>query len=389
MKSRWRAVALSSVVLGLIAATSADDAEADLRAACRSTGPNTVVCRVDEPTVNGQYNTSNREYREVQLRPGDKVTVNAGGCVQTGGHGRTWKRYVNPSGSNSDRLYHGLLSVPFGGIYEKPIGEYVRSGFTVAKNAGRPAGGGYVDATQMYLQLGYQDDEYGDNGYYSHDDGTEDQCRGVGNAFVELTITHDPSVAWPPLPVQSDGVKDGDETDVDCGGSVAKACTDGKSCHADKDCTSGTCAVDRCVPKLPCADVCTWSVDLEMCARGQPDDGFKHICSMADPGKGISGISAPAPSTVRLIKQDRAVSDANGHIGLTFQACRGATNPYSINASGYHLQGGEGGQACVSGWTVLARDVPAPQSKIAVVTPPPKSPPKGPPPPPRGRGNLR
>jgi hypothetical protein len=38
------------------------------------------------------------------------------------------------------------------------------------------------------LVLGYEDDGYSDNGYYAHDDGTGNQCKGVGNAFVSLTI---------------------------------------------------------------------------------------------------------------------------------------------------------------------------------------------------------
>ena len=54
-----------------------------------------------------------------------------------------------------------------------------------------PAG---VDTAQLFLRLGYEDDGYGDNGYYSHDDGTQDQCKNVGNASVSLTIVHGPPV---------------------------------------------------------------------------------------------------------------------------------------------------------------------------------------------------
>ncbi len=44
-----------------------------------------------------------------------------------------------------------------------------------------------------------------------------------------------------------DGVRNGDETDVDCGGSCAR-CDEGDACEAATDCTSGVCAGDRCVP---------------------------------------------------------------------------------------------------------------------------------------------
>jgi hypothetical protein len=39
------------------------------------------------------------------------------------------------------------------------------------------------------LVLGYDDDAYGDNGYYSHDNGTGNQCLNSVNAFVEIVIT--------------------------------------------------------------------------------------------------------------------------------------------------------------------------------------------------------
>ncbi|MEM3585371.1 MAG: MopE-related protein [Candidatus Woesearchaeota archaeon] len=44
-----------------------------------------------------------------------------------------------------------------------------------------------------------------------------------------------------------DGKKDGDETDVDCGGSCAP-CTEGKACEGDLDCESGNCKDRRCAP---------------------------------------------------------------------------------------------------------------------------------------------
>jgi hypothetical protein len=40
-------------------------------------------------------------------------------------------------------------------------------------------------------------------------------------------------------------VKNGTETDVDCGGVCAQ-CTSGKHCLANNDCTSGTCNQGFC-----------------------------------------------------------------------------------------------------------------------------------------------
>jgi hypothetical protein len=47
-------------------------------------------------------------------------------------------------------------------------------------------------------------------------------------------------------PTPADGVKDNDETDVDCGGSKAPACADGKGCLVGADCTSGVCTGGIC-----------------------------------------------------------------------------------------------------------------------------------------------
>jgi len=45
-----------------------------------------------------------------------------------------------------------------------------------------------------------------------------------------------------------DGVKNGDETDSDCGGSVAPPCQALEACKADADCESGSCKDSACTP---------------------------------------------------------------------------------------------------------------------------------------------
>jgi hypothetical protein len=127
----------------------------------------TRICNVNEPVVNEPSSVYN-----IQFNAGDRVTVNAGGCVQTGGRGKTWKRYVDPSSSNG--LYHGTMFLPG-----------VTSGLTELRFL---VGNTYTLTAGGSLFLGYEDDNYTDNGYYSHDDGTNDQCKNVGNAFVSLTI---------------------------------------------------------------------------------------------------------------------------------------------------------------------------------------------------------
>ena len=56
------------------------------------------------------------------------------------------------------------------------------------------------------------------------------------------------SVAVPPTnPTCDDGIANGDETDVDCGGSCANDCALGEACLSGADCVSTVCTNNRCV----------------------------------------------------------------------------------------------------------------------------------------------
>jgi hypothetical protein len=144
-----------------------------------------VLCRVDEPNVRERLTP----YLDIPFETGDSVTINAGGCAQTGGIGATWKRYVNPQGPNSGQLYHGLILIPGVTPGMPGVGNdgLVRISSLLGQTVQIPAG---IPPGQLFLRLGYEDDDYSDNGYWGHDDGTGNQCRNVGNAFVVLDIEH-------------------------------------------------------------------------------------------------------------------------------------------------------------------------------------------------------
>jgi hypothetical protein len=132
-----------------------------------------TVWRISSPNVVQKTTT----YPSIAVVAGDSVQLFAGGCVQTGGHGFTWKRYVNPSGPKSDHYYHGMVGIP---------------GMTTGLERVQQFG---LDTPHPVtasgpLTLGYEDDNYGDNGYWGHDNGTGDQCKNVSNAFVIVAITH-------------------------------------------------------------------------------------------------------------------------------------------------------------------------------------------------------
>ena len=148
--------------------------------------PNVEIVHIRQPDVKRSLTS----YPQIAFAPGDWVIVNASGCVQTGGVGDTWKRYVNPSGEDSDRYYFGEIwipgatgvMIPIAGIVGKPL--HVTSG---------------TGSAGLFLRLGYSDDNYDDNGYQDHDNGTENQCAGAdgGAAEVTLTITHNAATPAP------------------------------------------------------------------------------------------------------------------------------------------------------------------------------------------------
>jgi hypothetical protein len=54
------------------------------------------------------------------------------------------------------------------------------------------------------------------------------------------------NVCKQPIPQCNDGLKNGNETDVDCGGGTCAKCSDGKLCLQASDCQSGQCSGNRC-----------------------------------------------------------------------------------------------------------------------------------------------
>lgn len=142
--------------------------------------PTNTVWRIYQPNVKIQCSS----YPTIAFAAGDILNFDAGGAVQTGGSGATWKLYVNPQGPNSDRLYHGEIQIP------NVINQLTRfSNLKMNQN--------YTLTSGSYLMLGYQDDNYSDNGYYAHDDGTGNQARNVGSAWVIVSVGHHGTVPPP------------------------------------------------------------------------------------------------------------------------------------------------------------------------------------------------
>jgi hypothetical protein len=150
-----------------------------------------IAWRIGEPNVKQPVT----EYPMVHFQAGDTIILHAGGCVQTGGAGKTWKSYVHPQGDDAERLYSGTVYIP--GVVPEGATQYQRIGGFLDRPLPVPANifqNPKIKPTNLYLRLGYEDDGYSDNGYYSHDDGNNNQCKGVGNAWVEVKIYHNPNL---------------------------------------------------------------------------------------------------------------------------------------------------------------------------------------------------
>ena len=137
---------------------------------------NTITWTINEPDVKRPSET----FSQIRFQKNDEIYITAGGCVQTGGHGKTWKRYVNPSGDNNAYFYFAKIQIPGVTYGLVRMEQFLNRKLSFPLNPDN----------NSYLILGYADDSYGDNGYSGHDDGTENQCKGVGNAWVKIVITH-------------------------------------------------------------------------------------------------------------------------------------------------------------------------------------------------------
>ena len=157
-------------------------------ASCQDNPGHTVTtCRIDRPVVTQRA----FQYRGIRFRPGDVVTIDAGGCVNVGASAGGWRRFVDPTGRNADRLYHALIRMPG----HPPGGGLVRLQTLVGRPLTIPTP---LPPGNSFLSLGYEDSDYRDNGYANHSDGIGGQCRSDrdgGPAWVALTIRHGSSVA--------------------------------------------------------------------------------------------------------------------------------------------------------------------------------------------------
>ena len=71
-------------------------------------------------------------------------------------------------------------------------------------------------------------------------------CTDLNNCGTSLNKPAE-TISCEALPFWQNNLKDRDETDIDCGGSQAPKCSDGKSCLVNNDCLSNNCYNSTCL----------------------------------------------------------------------------------------------------------------------------------------------
>lgn len=101
---------------------------------------------------------------------------------------------------------------------------------------------GVMDADETDVDCG------GSCGATCKDSGPQQKCLGAGDCISGVC---DSVAKTCTPPTCNDGIKNGSETDTDCGGAQCdaqnKTCADAKTCKANVDCTNGNCAANKCI----------------------------------------------------------------------------------------------------------------------------------------------
>ena len=88
-----------------------------------------------------------------------------------------------------------------------------------------------------------------------------------------------PTTPAPPAPdptgQSKNGTKDGDETDVDCGGTKAPGCANEKSCRVASDCVNNICTSGKCKPPAVATHYCE---QLAPCCNSLASTVEKFAC---------------------------------------------------------------------------------------------------------------
>jgi hypothetical protein len=144
-------------------------------------------------------------------------------------------------------------------------------------------------------------------------------------------------------PTCTDGVKNGPETDIDCGGSC-QPCADGKACAAAADCATQQCSGGTCC------------LTKEYAKESGPTQGQGELCCEAgddlvtysDCGSGSDHVVMPAGNCAFMVADDG--------VACAKITCRSSTCAKSCQGVGYQRSTGPvGGQVCCEDGDTLVK----------------------------------
>ncbi len=123
-----------------------------------------------------------------------------------------------------------------------------------------------------------------------------------------------------------DGTKNGTETDIDCGGPTAPACIDGKTCGVGDDCTSKVCTGGTCRAPSPTDNVKNGvETDIDCGGAGNPKCTTAKSCIAAtdctSDGCGYNFKCSPRRSCVSRNGGDTCGRGEVGQVGAAHESC--------------------------------------------------------------------
>jgi hypothetical protein len=128
-----------------------------------------------------------------------------------------------------------------------------RARIVTAASATQPVFLGYAGTTTLRMEAPFEGALLAPNARVAFGIGSGTAFRGTFKARIlevnpqsTIACAEGPGGGTPPAPTCADGVKNGSETDIDCGGPACVACTTGKACGVNEDCASNICTGGVC-----------------------------------------------------------------------------------------------------------------------------------------------
>jgi len=133
----------------------------------------------------------------------------------------------------------------------------VRSSFVTPGNTLESVFLGFTGTSDLPLEAPFQGTLVAPNARVTLGTSTASSFSGAFFARIinvrndaTLVCSDGPGLGAPQAPTCSDGVRNGSETAVDCGGPICVDCLAGQACTTGSDCASGICANSICQPAL-------------------------------------------------------------------------------------------------------------------------------------------